>query len=137
MEGSRAFDWLLKPIEAEIVREFVTQLLLPNSEKIRSMAAQGQIPMVFYQPTPDILELIGMGDSIRPMSKTQKKRLLALSDSRKWISKKLPRGMCKVFGVIHRRTFLFNWVSGYELYIEPGSLDVEWEKDEPKNAARS
>lgn len=128
MEASRTYDWVLKPAESEVVKRFVDEVLLPNSEKIRSMFARGDIPIVLFEPMADMAAIFGGGvaSPIIPMSSAQKRELQKLPDTRNWIEKKVPRGMVKIFGVIHMGTFLFNWIHGHELYVELGSLDSEW-----------
>lgn len=111
-----------------MVKQFVDIALLPNSAKVREIAARGEIPVVCYEPMGDMLALLGNPkQNVFPMSASAKRNLRSLPDTKPWIDKKTSPGMIKVFGVIHMGTFLFNWVSGHELYVEPGSLDQEWQ----------
>jgi len=128
MEASRTYDWVLKPPDAEIVKRFVDEVLIPNAEKVRSIASRGDIPIVLFEPMADLVQIFGRGSSgpVVPMTSAQRRELSKLPDTRSWIQKQAPKGVTKVLGVIHLGTFLFNWVDGHELYIEPGSLDHEW-----------
>jgi hypothetical protein len=128
MEPSRAYDWILKPEEAALVRRLVNEVLLPQSEKIRSIGARGELPLVCLEPIPELAAVFGM-ESVKAMPKEHLQKLRYLdAGTRKWIDRKVPRGMVKIFAVIHLGTFLFNWVSGHDLFIEPGSLDHEWKR---------
>ena len=136
MEANRLYDWCLKPADREVVHCFVNEQLLPNSELIRKMHSVGQVPIVLYEPLPEMIKIFGT-NPIVAMTKAQKKILRdpkrrVETDSRvfcTWLDRKLPLGMVKVFAVIHAGTlvtaFLFNWVSGHELYVEVGSLDED------------
>ena len=128
MNANRKYDWVLKPREAEVVRQFIDKMLLPNSEKIRAIAARGEIPVVCFEPMGDMLDLLGCTPSepIVAMAAVAKRNLRKLPDSKPWIDKKLAPGEIKIFGVVHLGTFLFTWVSGHDLFVEPGSLDDEW-----------
>jgi hypothetical protein len=103
-------------------------MLLPHSAQIRDIASRGQIPVVIFEPMPGMAEIFGgRGSCIRAMTREQRRSFEHGEDhsQRVWVRKQLPRGMVKLLGIIHFGTFLLNWVSGHELYVEPGSLDEE------------
>ncbi len=129
MDASRRYDWVLKPRESEVVKQFVDSVLIPHGDEIRCLHARGDIPIVFFQPMGDLREVFGggPGDSVVRMTTARKRELARLSDSKGWVQKKAAQGETKVFGVIHMGTFLFTWVDGHDLYVEPGSLDSEWQ----------
>jgi hypothetical protein len=125
MEANRRYDWCLKPPEAEIVKQVVEQLLVPNSERIRAIAARGFVPVVSFEPMAG-MEQIAPHNSIIAMEPVQKRNLGQLPETKKWFDRKLPPGAIKVFLVIHMGTYCMNWSEGHELYVEPGTLDEEW-----------
>jgi hypothetical protein len=126
MQPSRTYDWVLKPEEAAVVRRVVDEVMLPGSEKIRQIAATGAIPVVVFEPMGGMDEVFGPHGTIIPLSSAKKRGLMQFPETKAWFRKELPRGMVKVFAIVHIGSFCLNWVSGHELYVEPGTLDAEW-----------
>ena len=127
----RNYRNVLSAPEAEVITAFVDEMLIPSHAKIHSMAAR-DIVVIVFDPLPSIYGIFpalgawkGCGP-IFPMSASGKKELGDYEPvTKNWFDRKLPEGFVKIFAVIHAGTFLFNWSTGHDLEIEPGSTDLE------------
>jgi len=129
---SRNYRDVLSAPEAEVVKTFVDELLIPNSAKIHFMYSRGDITVAAFDPLPSVYGIfpalggVKGGGPIFAMSASGRKSLSEYEPvTKKWFERKLPDGFAKIFAVIHSGTFLFNWSSSHTLEIELGSLDQE------------
>ena len=126
----RNYTTVFSAPEAEIIRQFIQKMLIPNTEKIQSVARDNEVVVIFYEPLPSISDIFptlgGVDSPLFPMSVRAKKDLGEYEAvTKKWIERPATPGVVKVFAIIHEGTFLFNWGSNYALDVEPGSTDAE------------
>src|SRR5580693_10391607 len=100
------------------VSRILNELIIPNSEKLHQMAARGEIPVIIFEPLRSHTNW-GPHGTIVPMKKWQKRAIAKYSKEigeeafDKWLTRQLPRGMVKIFAIIHLGILIFNWASGY------------------------
>lgn len=130
MEKDRNYTTVLNAPEAEVIRQFIQKMLIPNMERIRTIAGGGDVVVIFYEPLPSIAGIFpslgGLDSPIFPMSTAAKTQLSEYEAvTRDWIARPPSPGVMKVFAIIHEGTFLFNWSGDHGLEVEPGSTDAE------------